>query len=789
MIVSAPTGAGKTYVFELLIKSNFFRGQCVYTVPTRALANDKYAEWQQAGFKVGLVTGDRSENPQAPLLVATLETQLERLLRGDGPDCLVMDEYQMLSDKLRGPSYEAALILAPLKTRLLLLSGSVENPQDVAQWLQQLGRSALVIETKHRPVPLDEIPLETLPLKRRNIESYWAKMMTAALMADLGPVLIFAPRRKDAESIARRLANDLPQSIPLSLSPAQKALVGNELANIIERRIAYHHSGLSYAARAGVIEPLAKAGQFRVIVSTTGLAAGINFSVRSVHVASRTYFDGTIETTIPSDLLLQMFGRAGRRGLDERGFVLSSRNSPTLADGRRTRLRRVPQLSWSLLLRVMQHAVETQHSPFERALEFVGKHFAKMDPEQVLFGKKLDASSQGSSKSEADWFGLSSTQEEMLNSENEWELWKNESIQTRPLRETFLVKSATIVPALHSPDAMISIAPQLGKLCKLPQEQGFYYGRELCLGELQSDQRYAPTKTIRHLFKIPPHIQTISLNKWKELGPEKFKTLSPEASIHDFQERGTSLWIRFALAEIPTTSYVDSKGIPILQPQRRKLSDHASEILDASGMPIHPQSGSSAHSWRMLGLIDRRGVPTLRGRIVSFFQRGEGLAISAAIEDPSYPLDELLIHLSNLRSDLHLPEPLAGSSERLGALCRATYGFVSHTGYLEAGLPVGYGESTCEMLGLQPHVQIEHLPKLLQQGDALRAYVEWLSLLRHLSETPKLDLPRYETLKQLASRRLSLELKQAGPLLHPVLPPLSSKQKHGKTRHYFMLER
>ena len=82
VIVSAPTGAGKTFIFELLVQSQHFKRQMVYTVPTRALANDKFAEWTDAGWKVGLATGDLSVNVHAPVLVATLETQIERLLMG-----------------------------------------------------------------------------------------------------------------------------------------------------------------------------------------------------------------------------------------------------------------------------------------------------------------------------------------------------------------------------------------------------------------------------------------------------------------------------------------------------------------------------------------------------------------------------------------------------------------------------------------------------------------------------------------------------------------------------------
>ena len=104
VIVDAPTGAGKTFIFELLQPS--LRGQAVYTVPTRALANDKLAEWRRRGWDVGIATGDLALRLDARVVVATLETQKGRLLRGDGPRLLVVDEYQMLADPVRGVNYE-----------------------------------------------------------------------------------------------------------------------------------------------------------------------------------------------------------------------------------------------------------------------------------------------------------------------------------------------------------------------------------------------------------------------------------------------------------------------------------------------------------------------------------------------------------------------------------------------------------------------------------------------------------------------------------------------------------
>src|SRR6267378_2775214 len=102
VVVQAPTGSGKTLIFELWSNLGKNRGQAIYTVPTRALANDKLAEWRARGWNVGITTGDLAENLNAPILVATLETQKNRLLEGDGPGLLVVDEYQMIADPDRG---------------------------------------------------------------------------------------------------------------------------------------------------------------------------------------------------------------------------------------------------------------------------------------------------------------------------------------------------------------------------------------------------------------------------------------------------------------------------------------------------------------------------------------------------------------------------------------------------------------------------------------------------------------------------------------------------------------
>jgi replicative superfamily II helicase len=261
VVVQAPTGAGKTLIVELFVPE--LRGQMVFTVPTRALANDKLAEWRARGWNVGIATGDLALNLDAKVVVATLETQKRNFLQRIGPRLLVVDEYQMIGDVIRGVNYELALAMAPPQTQLLLLSGSVGNPQDVVAWLRRIGRDAVLVSHHERPVPLEEVDLEMLPNRGpQRVRGWWTRLIANALQAQLGPVLLFAPRRRAAEELARELAAALPGGDPLSLTAEQERLAGPALAKLLRQRAAFHHSGLSYAQRAGLVEPLAKTASF-----------------------------------------------------------------------------------------------------------------------------------------------------------------------------------------------------------------------------------------------------------------------------------------------------------------------------------------------------------------------------------------------------------------------------------------------------------------------------------------------------------------------------------------------
>ncbi len=804
VVVSAPTGAGKTYIFELLHQTRSLEGQAIYTGPTRALANDKYAEWKEAKWDVGIATGDVSENVGAPVVVATLETQLERLVRGEGPAMLVIDEYQMIADGARGSHYEAAIALAPMDTRLLLLSGSVANPEDIVVWLRRLGRAAEVVQTKERPVPLEESPWEALPQRMaRHFEHFWPKFAAAVMLADLAPLLIFSPRRKEAESIARRLAADLPHGESLDLTHEQRAVCGKDLSTLLEKRIAFHHSGLSYAARAGVIEPLAKAGQLRVIVATMGLAAGINFSVRSVHVAATTFHDGKAEHKLTPDELLQMYGRAGRRGLDEKGYVVTTKQSPTLMDARAARLHRGELLAWPIFLRVMKHAAQTEANAFDEAARFASRLFAKEAP---LLGLEENAPETAAKPEVKALFGLEATEKQIFNSKGEWERRASTALQHLPLGQAWLAGPDKIGPALSIPGFVARFAHGIGRVGKIEKDR---YGVEIPLGQPleETPDSLRPTKSLRKMLKLPRKLESVPLEEIEILHAATLAAALVETQdevFHNVLPRlaGTVakeglVFAIFDLGEVEAPVYFDSHERPLFLPRERTIvvknatGVHAEDPAAMTATDRQPRPGSPIHAWRALGLINEDGMPTRRGEIFSFFQGGEGLAIAAALEDDGYPVDELIPHMANLRSGTKFDLPLACGSERLGAACRNTYGFINHAGYLENGLPLDYGEGAAELLDTLLHPErpdTRELREGIAAGDISRAYVEWLSLLRHITHAPAHPWRRWLALQEEARSVLKHHNKTLRHLFHLDLPPLTNKQRHGKPRHYLMVK-
>ncbi len=797
VIVDAPTGAGKTWIFELLVESGHFKGQVVYTVPTRALANDKRLEWQRKGWRVGIVTGEISEQANAPVIVATLETQRERLLRGDGPKLLVVDEYQMLADPVRGMAYEMVIALAPLETRLLLLSGSVANARDVAAWLARLGRTPEVVRTRDRPVPLEEMPVELLERRApKPLTGYWPRLAAEVLLSGLGPLLIFAPHRRDAEKIARQIAGALPVPDRLNLTREQEQVLGKEFSAMVAARVAYHHSGLSYQQRAGIIEPLAKAGQLRVVVATMGLAAGVNFSMRSVMVSDTRYFDGQMERDIAPDELLQMFGRAGRRGMDETGYVITSNRSPRLMDGSPRHLKRSNQVDWPSLLRVMNQAARAGQPPFAAAEQFCQALFSR---QRVVLGFEGEAPANpvavedlrpgprpGRALAETarpdqhTLFGLGPTRLEVFNSKGEWEEKRRDRLGEAALKDVWMHFETHLERALEV-WYFVNASFLIGRVCKLKPGPGGY-GRELALAMEKEPRRYFLTKQARTLTGQPPG-ESYSMDELEAL---VLPVLAPHllgGRVTGLVQRQDILSVQLDFSQVSWPVYRDSHGVPLIAPEERTVAlPQEGDFTDASGSSQKADSQTAVYAWRKLGLIEADGTPTRRGLVFSCFQGGEGLAIAAALEDESYPLDELAVHLANLRGGHRFsgtdPE---GGSGRLASVCLQVYGAANYSGYLEAGLPCGYGEGTAEMLTGSSLHGAPDAP--VGTGDLERALTEWLSLLRQVKQAPELEWDRWTRFQAACTAELARRLPQ---LPSRDLPPLPAVQLTHQTAHHIL---
>lgn len=829
VVVQAPTGSGKTLIFEHWSNQGKNRGQAIYTVPTRALANDKLAEWRSRGWDVGIATGDLAENLGAPVLVATLETQKNRLIQGDGPTLLVVDEYQMLSDADRGLNYELAIALAPALTQLLLLSGSVANPQDVVKWLRRLGRSAILVRHDLRPVPLEEVHPQQLSYHLPSeIRGYWPRLVAKCLAEDLGPILIFAPRRQAAESMAAELARQLPTPNPLQLSPEQKLLAGDDLSRLLKSRVAFHHSGLSYGARAGVVEPLAKAGQLRAVVATMGLAAGINFSLRSVALAGESYRREETEQLLRPDEILQMFGRAGRRGLDETGFVLITANELRLLDAHAAHLSRSAAIDWGALLGVMTATAQQGRDPFTEAVRvqdrlfstkpiFLGVEESLRHP-QVPCGLPTDAERARHVRKRV---------REILNSRGGWQtapepvsfpagsVWTlkqpphlgtplltaaSENTGNRPsLTQDEIVTERVnegappsqvfqeLVPILSVPAALERIGT--GTLCVISESGGVKtYGRALTVADRLGHDRLLIAKWIRRLTNW--NGRQVVPQAWEQkLAPLVRERLEQQHTpLHRFVDEGQRILALVDLSRLTTRAMVDQHGVALWRPPEREVLPYdcarCSFVETCKGLST---ATGTALLWRRLALVDATGTPTRRGRLVSFFSQGDGLAVAAALEEESYPLDELIFDLANLDGGFRFCGEDNRWGGRLAEACHNRYGLQTVPGYLENGVPPKYGagaEQVVASIHKNPLNKSAWVTDILGPGDIDRIIIEWRSLLRQIAHAPDLDWPRWRALQAMAKGLLN---ETESPTMTD-LPPLQFHQTR-RVDHRLILRR
>ncbi|MBI4982568.1 MAG: DEAD/DEAH box helicase [Candidatus Omnitrophica bacterium] len=348
VIVSAPTGAGKTAIAEHVITSSIQNNiGVIYTAPIKALSNQKFRDFQaQFGDHVGILTGDVSINPSATVLIMTTEIFRNKVL--DEPASLekyswiIFDEIHYIDNPERGTVWEESLIFLPKHMQLLGLSATIPNIKQLAEWIESIHSKPVktVIEDK-RPVPLhfffqcqNEIvdKLEHLRRLRSNKPNKINYLINYLRTKEGLPAIYFVFGRRRAEELSFELLNynflnnkEKQQILDLWDSLCQRfdlksEKTAQEMYPLIQRGIAYHHAGMLPTLKE-VIERLFTSRLLKVIFTTETFALGINMPSRSVMFDDLRKFYGRYVRNLKTRDFYQMAGRAGRRGIDTEGFV------------------------------------------------------------------------------------------------------------------------------------------------------------------------------------------------------------------------------------------------------------------------------------------------------------------------------------------------------------------------------------------------------------------------------------------------------------------------------------
>jgi hypothetical protein len=560
---------------------------------------------------------------------------------------------------------------------------------------------------------------------------------------------------------------------PLSLSTAQEALSGKRLAKLLRNRVAYHHSGLSYAVRAGLIEPLAKAGQLNVVVATMGLAAGINFSMRSVLVTATRYMAGNFQRQVQQDELLQMFGRAGRRGLDETGHALFLPDGPRLGDAQPRQLRRATQVDWPSFISVMRGASDHGEQPFAAAVHLSHSLFST---QRISLGAEHSLAT--GPKPCGFWTDAERARFvrrpviEILNSKNEWEA--KTSATNVSLGQLLVREKEQWVPALTIPRMLDGRG--FGNLCKLRTKR--IYGREIPLALGDGDDSIVPVKWLRKALGQ----KIISSAVLDQQVLPRLSEWTKGGELSELVRRNDTISARIDFSSIKVQAEVDSHGVALHQPpEREALPIVCRTCTELEYDQTAPITASPAYAWRKLGLIEKDGTPTRRGIIFSFFQAGEGLAIAAALEDETYPIADLVFDLANIRAGPRFAGEDAPLGGRLGILCQRIFERADHAGYLEMGVPVQYGSGASEVIRevtANPGARYKLTNESLRTGDIERALMEWRSLLRHIVAAQELDWDRWRQLKCAAAHYIE---NTKSPALLDFPPLLATQQRRLST--------
>ncbi len=401
VLVSAPTGAGKTLVAEYAIEDAVKRGlRCIYTAPIKALSNQKYRDFRdEPNVDVGLMTGDVTINPHAQVLIMTTEILRNSIF--EDPRNLadvayvIFDEVHYMDDPERGTVWEESLIFAPDKIRFICLSATVRNLDELSNWLGEIREADLeLVKSDKRPVPLEHtffapgighFPGTQLKRARAQIDRIpsskpkrskgkggrggrgrddWQERRQAKLKGEtssmnelldlveerqLLPALIFCFSRKDCERLAgassdRSLLNPAEQERMRVLQAEllesfqlDEGELRGEIFTLSRRGIGYHHAGM-LPVHKEVIERMFTSGLLKLLFTTETFAVGINMPARTAIFYGLRKFDGVSFDYLRTRDYLQMAGRAGRQGIDDKGLVISRLDARDLEEAPLERL-------------------------------------------------------------------------------------------------------------------------------------------------------------------------------------------------------------------------------------------------------------------------------------------------------------------------------------------------------------------------------------------------------------------------------------------------------------------
>jgi len=325
VILNTPTGSGKSLVATALHFQASARGRrSVYTCPIKALVNEKFlALCREFGpDHVGLSTGDASVNRDAPILCCTAEILANIALReGAAADVseVVMDEFHYYADRERGVAWQIPLLTLP-QTRFLLMSATLGDTTFFEEELTRLtGRATAVVASTDRPVPLEHQYSE-LPL---------AKTLETLVADGKAPVYVVHFTQLEAAQSAQDFTsiNVCTREEKAAIAGALEGFkfsspYGPDIKKWLRHGIGLHHAGLLPKYRV-LVEQLAQQGRLKVICGTDTLGVGINVPIRTVLFTRLCKYDGQKTAILSARDFHQISGRAGRKGFDDRGWVVA----------------------------------------------------------------------------------------------------------------------------------------------------------------------------------------------------------------------------------------------------------------------------------------------------------------------------------------------------------------------------------------------------------------------------------------------------------------------------------